>query len=176
MSDYKVDTSNKQPKELVDKLVDVMRTTKVVKGGRIFGFTALVVIGDGSGRVGFGIGKSREVPTAIQKATEQGRASMKHYNMHGTTLQHEIIGRHGSTKVWMKPASDGTGIIAGSAMRAIFEVMGVENILAKCVGRSSNKFNVVQATFAALNSMVDPRATAAKRGKTVRGIYEVEND
>ena len=101
MADYKVEANNKPANELSDKLGDVMRTTKVVKGGRIFGFTALVVIGDGNGRVGFGIGKSREVPSAIQKATEQARGSMKHYNMHGTTLQHEIIGRHGSTKVWM---------------------------------------------------------------------------
>jgi small subunit ribosomal protein S5 len=174
MSDYK-DKKNDQGNELADKLVDVMRTTKVVKGGRIFGFTALVVIGDGAGRVGFGIGKSREVPAAIQKATDNARTNMKHYNLHGTTLQHEIVGRHGSTKVWMKPASDGTGIIAGSAMRAIFEVMGVENILAKCVGRSSNKFNVVQATISALDSMVDPRSIAAKRGKSVRGIYGVKN-
>ena len=159
--------------ELIEKLVTVVRTSKVVKGGRIFGFTGLVVIGDGKGRVGYGMGKSREVPSAIQKATEQARRNMQRFILAaGGTVEHEIIGRHGATRVWMQPASEGTGVIAGSAMRAVFEVMGIENILAKCISSSTNPFNVVRATFDALIRMNTPQQVAAKRGKTMSEIRE----
>ena len=151
------------------------RTAKVVKGGRIFGFSVTVVVGDGKGKVGFGHGKAREVPIAIQKATENARRNMVKIPLHNATIQHEIIGRHGAAKVWMKPASEGTGIIAGSAMRAVFEVMGVENILSKCIG-STNPANVVRATLNGLTSMMTPQGVAAKRGKTIKQILGVEDE
>lgn len=154
-----------------EKLVNVRRTAKVVKGGRVFGFSALVVAGDGDGKVGFGIGKAREVPIAIQKATENARRSMVQIHLAGNTLQHPVIDRHISSKVIMLPASEGTGIIAGNAMRAVFEVMGIENVLGKCIG-STNPINVVQATIKALQTMATPESTAAKRGKTVAEIME----
>lgn len=152
-----------------EKLVAMNRTAKVVKGGRVFGFSALIVVGDGNGKVGFGLGKAKEVPVAIQKATEKAKRNMVHIKLHRDTLQHELIGRHGAVKVWMKPASDGTGIIAGSAMRAIFEVMGVKNILSKCVG-SGRPINIVRATISGLVNMQTPKKVAAKRGKTVAEI------
>src|SRR5579871_5150536 len=152
-----------------EKLVAVNRTAKVVKGGRIFGFSALVVVGDGHGKLGFGRGKSREVPLAIQKAMENARRNMVKVELNGTTLQHAVVARHGASKVLMKPASEGTGIIAGNAMRAVFEVLGVKNVLAKCIG-SSNPVNVVRATINGLTSMVSPEAIAEKRGKTVSEI------
>lgn len=154
-----------------EKLVNVLRTAKVVKGGRVFGFSALIVVGDGNGKVGFGRGKAREVPAAIKKATENARQNMIQIDLAGTTLQHPIKARHGASKVVMLPASDGTGIIAGNAMRAIFEVMGVENILAKTIG-SSNPVNVIRATIKGLQSMNSPKMIAAKRGKTVKEITE----
>jgi small subunit ribosomal protein S5 len=168
MSSFDAETRDDGIKE---KLVNVSRTAKVVKGGRIFGFSALVVVGDGKGKLGFGRGKSREVPLAIQKAMENARRNMTQIDLNGTTLQHVIIGIHGASKVFMKPASDGTGIIAGSAMRAIFEVMGVTDVLAKCIG-SSNPVNVVRATIKGLQSMSSPSAVAEKRGKTVKEIIE----
>src|SRR5262245_59614450 len=119
---------------LQEKLVNVNRTTKVEKGGRRFGFAALVVVGNGKGKFGFGTGKSREVPSAIQKAMESTRRNMVQIELNGTTIQHDVIARHGASKVFMRPASEGTGIIAGNAMRAVFEVMGVTNIMAKCIG------------------------------------------
>lgn len=165
--------SNMNPRpegdDLLEKLVAVNRVAKVVKGGRQFGFSALTVVGDGNGKVGFGTGKAREVPIAIQKAMESARKSMVDVKLKGTTLQHPIIGRHGAAKVYMQPASEGTGIIAGGAMRAVFEMVGVQNVLAKCIG-TNNPINVVRATMNGLKQMADPEYIAAKRGKTVEEI------
>jgi small subunit ribosomal protein S5 len=155
--------------DLLEKLVAVNRVAKVVKGGRQFGFAALTVVGDGKGRVGFGRGKAREVPVAIQKAMESARKNMIEVRLNGTTLQYPLQGRHGAAKVFMQPASDGTGIIAGGAMRAVFEVLGVQNVLAKCIG-TNNPINVVRATVQGLRAMNDPETIAAKRGKTVEQI------
>lgn len=155
--------------ELLEKLVAVNRVAKVVKGGRQFGFSALTVVGDGKGRVGYGTGKAREVPVAIQKAMEGARKNMIEVKLKGTTLQYPMVGRHGAARVFMKPASDGTGIIAGGAMRAVFEVLGVQNVLAKCIG-TNNPINVVQATIEGLRSMLNAEDVAAKRGKTVEEI------
>jgi small subunit ribosomal protein S5 len=155
--------------EFIDKLVKVYRTSKVVKGGRVFSFSAVVVCGNGKGKMGLGRGKAHEVSIAIQKATECARRSMFDLELNGSTLFHATIGRHGATKVFMKPASDGTGIIAGSAMRAVFEVIGVENVLTKCMA-STNPYNVVLATISGLKNMQTPRSVAAKRGKTVEEI------
>lgn len=152
-----------------EKLVQVNRVAKVVKGGRIFAFTALTVVGDGNGKVGFGSGKAREVPVAIQKALEAARRNMVKVDLNGTTLQHPINAHHGASKVYLQPASDGTGIIAGGAMRAVLEVAGVQNVLAKCYG-STNPMNVVRATVKGLASMKSPEDVAAKRGKTVEEI------
>lgn len=155
--------------ELQEKLVQVNRVAKVVKGGRIFGFTALTVVGDGEGRVGFGRGKAREVPIAIQKAMDAARKNMVDVPLNGTTLQYPINAVHGGSKVYMQPASEGTGIIAGGAMRAVLEVAGVQNVLAKCYG-STNPVNVVRATINGLKAMQSPDAVAAKRGKSVEDI------
>ena len=155
--------------DLLEKLIAVNRVAKVVKGGRQFGFSALTVVGDGQGRVGFGTGKAREVPIAIQKAMQGARKNMVNIKLKGTSVQHPIVGRHGAAKVYMQPASDGTGIIAGGAMRAVFEVLGVQNVLAKCIG-TNNPINVVRATLNGLQSMADPEYVAAKRGKTVEEI------
>lgn len=152
-----------------EKLVQVNRVAKVVKGGRIFAFTALTVVGDGNGKVGFGSGKAREVPVAIQKALEAARRNMVKVDLNGTTLQHPISANHGASRVYLQPASDGTGIIAGGAMRAVLEVAGVQNVLAKCYG-STNPMNVVRATVKGLASMKSPEDVAAKRGKTVEEI------
>ncbi|HDK37883.1 MAG TPA: 30S ribosomal protein S5 [Thiolapillus brandeum] len=153
----------------MEKLVAVNRVAKVVKGGRQFGFSALVVVGDGDGKVGFGMGKAKEVPVAIQKAMESARRNMKNIKLADGTLQYPVIGRHGAAKVYMQPASEGTGIIAGGAMRAICEAAGVHNVLAKCIG-SNNPINVVRATMNGLADMVSPEDVAAKRGKTVEDI------
>jgi len=155
--------------ELLEKLVAVNRVAKVVKGGRQFGFTALTVVGDGKGRVGFGTGKAREVPVAIQKAMESARKNMIEVKLKGTTLQYPLNGRHGAAKVFMQPASEGTGIIAGGAMRAVLEVAGVQNVLAKCIG-TNNAMNVVRATINGLANMTDAQSVAAKRGKSVEEI------
>jgi small subunit ribosomal protein S5 len=155
--------------ELQEKLVQVNRVAMVVKGGRIFGFTALTVVGDGAGRVGFGRGKAREVPVAIQKAMDAARKNMINVPLSGNTLQYPINSRHGGSKVYMQPASDGTGIIAGGAMRAVLEVAGVQNVLAKCYG-STNPVNVVRATINGLKAMQSPEGVAAKRGKSVEDI------
>src|SRR5512147_3002801 len=154
---------------LLEKLVAVNRVAKVVKGGRQFGFTALTVVGDGDGRIGFGYGKAREVPVAIQKAMDAARKNMKTIYIKDSTLQYPINARHGAAKVYMQPASEGTGIIAGGAMRAVFEVMGVTNVLAKCIG-SGSPYNVVRATLQGLKSMNTPSEVAAKRGKSVEEI------
>ena len=162
----------KQPQNdegLIEKLVQVNRVAKVVKGGRIFGFTALTVVGDGKGKVGFGRGKAREVPVAIQKAMESARRNMIQVDLNGDTLQYPVKARHGASKVYMQPASQGTGVIAGGAMRAVLEVAGVHNVLAKCYG-STNPVNVVYATFKGLRDMRSPDGVAAKRGLSVEEI------
>jgi small subunit ribosomal protein S5 len=160
---------NQAGDDLIEKLVTVNRVAKVVKGGRQFGFTALTVVGDGQGRVGFGYGKAREVPIAIQKAMQSARKNMISVNLNHDTLQYAIKGRHGATRVYMQPASDGTGVIAGGAMRAVFEAAGVRNVLAKSYG-SRNPINVVRATINALANIHSPQAIAAKRGKKVKEI------
>jgi small subunit ribosomal protein S5 len=152
-----------------EKLVSVSRTAKVVKGGRVFGFAALVVIGDGKGKVGYGRGKAREVPIAIQKAMDQAKKNITYIPLAGKTIHHEITSHYGASKIFMKPASDGTGIIAGGAMRAVLEVLGVQNILAKNI-RSTNPSNIVRATIGALSKIGTPDYIAAKRGKTVKEI------
>jgi len=156
---------------LLEKLVTVNRVAKVVKGGRQFGFTALTVVGDGEGRVGYGYGKAREVPAAIQKAMESARKNMISVALKEGTLQYPLSARHGAAKVYMQPASEGTGIIAGGAMRAVFEVVGVHNVLAKCIG-SSNPMNVLRATIRGLEQMTSPEEVASKRGKTIKEILE----
>ena len=158
-----------QANDLQEKLIAVNRVSKTVKGGRIMSFTALTVVGDGNGRVGFGYGKAREVPAAIQKALEAAKRNMITVDLAGTTLQHPITASHGASRVYMQPASEGTGVIAGGAMRAVLEVAGVQNVLAKCYG-STNANNVVHATFKGLASMSSPEQVAAKRGKTVEEI------
>ena len=155
--------------DLQERLVQVNRVAKGVKGGRIFGFTALTVVGDGNGRVGFGRGKAREVPAAIQKAMESARRNMINVDLDGTTIQYPIKARHGASKVYMQPASEGTGVIAGGAMRAVLEMAGVHNVLAKCYG-STNPVNVVRATINGLKAMKSPEEIAAKRGKSVEDI------
>jgi len=151
---------------LQEKLVAVRRVAKVVKGGRQFGFTALTVVGDGNGRVGYGLCKAREVPVAIQKSMEQARKNMQKISLNGDTLHYAIASSTGAAKVFMQPASEGTGIIAGGAMRAVFEVVGVHNVLAKCIG-TNNPINVVRATIKGLTDIRDPKLLAAKRGKSI---------
>lgn len=158
-----------QEEGLVEKLVQVNRVAKVVQGGRVFGFTALSVVGDGNGRVGFGRGKAREVPLAIQKSMQAARQNMVEVDLNGSTIWYAITGRHGASKVYMQPASEGTGIIAGGTMRALLEAAGVHNVLAKCYG-STNPVNVIQATYNALTSIRSPETVARKRGKTVEEI------
>ena len=150
--------------DYIEKLVAVNRVAKVVKGGRQFGFTALTVVGDGHGRVGYGYGKAKEVPVAIQKAMEKAKKNMITVAIKKGTLQHSVTHSHGSAKVYMQPAGEGTGVIAGGAMRAVFEATGVHNVLAKSIG-STNPINVVKATIAGLESMFYPAYIAAKRGK-----------
>jgi small subunit ribosomal protein S5 len=164
---------SKSGDDLLEKLVDVNRVAKVVKGGRQFGFTALTVVGDGKGMVGMGRGKAREVPVAIQKAMEEARRNMRKVSLNGGTLQYPINGRHGAAKVFMKPASGGTGIIAGGPMRAVFEVVGVRDVLAKSNG-TTNPINVVRATLEGLFSMQSADDVAARRGKTVEDISEAK--
>jgi len=160
---------NQAGDDFIEKLVTVNRVAKVVKGGRQFGFTALTVVGDGQGKVGFGYGKAREVPIAIQKAMQAARRDMITLNLNNDTLQYAKKGRHGATLVYMQPASEGTGVIAGGAMRAVFEAAGVRNVLAKSYG-SRNPINVVRATIKGLSEIHSPQAIAAKRGKKVKEI------
>ena len=155
--------------EFQEKLVAVNRVAKVVKGGRQFGFTALTVVGDGNGRVGFGYGKARELPLAIQKAMQAARKNLHNVALKRDTIQYVLRGEHGATRVFMQPASEGTGVIAGGAMRAVLECAGVRNVLAKSYG-SRNPINVVRATMNALAGMRSPAQIAAKRGKTVEEI------
>ncbi len=154
---------------MIEKMISVNRVTKVVKGGRIMGFAALTVVGDGDGRVAMGKGKSKEVPVAVQKAMEEARRNLVNINLKDGTLHHTVIGRHGAAKVLMQPASEGTGIIAGGAMRAVFEAVGVRDVLAKCIG-SSNPYNVIRATLNGLQALNTPAEVAAKRGKSVEEV------
>ncbi|MDE0982506.1 MAG: 30S ribosomal protein S5 [Gammaproteobacteria bacterium] len=163
------DQPDKNEEGMQEKLIQVNRVAKVVKGGRIFGFTALTAVGDGNGRIGFGRGKAREVPLAIQKAMEAARRNMITVSLDGHTLQYPIKAKHGASKVYMQPASEGTGVIAGGAMRAVLELAGVQNVLAKCYG-STNPVNVVRATFNGLRDMRSPEDIAGKRGKSVEEI------
>ena len=158
-----------QQDALEEKLVQVNRVAKVVKGGRIFGFTALCVVGDGKGKVGFGRGKAKEVPIAIQKAMENARRNMIDVSLNALTLWYPVKAKHGAAKVYMQPAAEGTGIIAGGAMRAVLELVGVQNVLAKCYG-STNPVNVVRATINALSSMESPEEVALRRGKKTAEI------
>jgi small subunit ribosomal protein S5 len=157
--------------ELIERLVSINRVAKVVKGGRRFGFAAIVVVGDGKGRAGYGTGKAREVPEAIRKATEAAKRGMIRIPLReGRTLHHDGNGRFGSGKVVVRSAKPGTGVIAGGPMRAVFESLGLQDVVAKSVG-SSNPHNMIKATFDALTSMVSPRAVAAKRGKKVADLF-----
>lgn len=158
-----------QDNEFLEKLVAVNRVTKVVKGGRQFAFAALVVVGDGNGRVGFGYGKAKEVPIAVQKAMDQAKKSLVKISLHKDTLQHAVVGTHGAARVFMQPASEGTGIIAGGAMRAVFEVLGVKDVLAKCMG-TRNPGNVIRATINGLQSMNTAADVAAKRSKSIEEV------
>ena len=165
----KVAQADERDDGLREKMIAVNRVTKVVKGGRILGFAALTVVGDGDGRVGMGKGKSREVPVAVQKAMESARRHMDKVPLRNGTIHHTVVGRHGAAVVFMSPAADGTGIIAGGPMRAVFEVLGIRNIVAKSHG-SSNPYNMVRATLNALSSLSTPSEIAAKRGKSVEEI------
>lgn len=169
MKQENLNNAGQQQDALEEKLVQVNRVAKVVKGGRIFGFTALTVVGDGNGKVGFGRGKAKEVPIAIQKAMENARRSMVDVELNNTTIWYPIKAKHNSANVYMQPASEGTGIIAGGAMRAVLEVSGVQNVLSKCYG-STNPINVVRATINALTEMNSPESVAAKRGLSVSQI------
>jgi small subunit ribosomal protein S5 len=165
----RVERKDQPADEFTEKLVAVNRTAKVVKGGRQFGFTALTVVGDGGGRVGFGFGKAREVPVVISKAMAHARKNLVNVSLKKDTLHYAVRGAHGATRVLMQPASDGTGVIAGGAMRAVLECVGVRNVLAKSYG-SRNPINVVRATINALSSVRSPDEIAAKRGKSVEEI------
>jgi small subunit ribosomal protein S5 len=154
---------------LREKMIAVNRVTKVVKGGRILGFAALTVVGDGDGRIGMGKGKSKEVPVAVQKAMDEARRKMIKVPLRQGTLQHSVIGEHGASRVLISPAKEGTGVIAGGPMRAIFDVMGVTNVVAKSLG-STNPYNMVRATINGLSKMSTPAEIAAKRGKSIEEI------
>ncbi len=160
---------------LKEQLINVRRVAKVVKGGRIFGFSALTVVGDGDGRVGIGRGKAREVPVAVQKAMEDAKRNMFRVNMNGKTIQYPIVGRHGAARVIMRPAGDGTGIIAGGTMRAVLEAVGIENILTKVIG-TTNPINVTRATIDGLSQLKGKKYIAAKRGKKVKELFDVPEE
>jgi len=164
------DREDRGDSEIIEKLVSINRVAKVVKGGRRFGFAAVVVVGDGKGRGGYGTGKAREVPEAIRKATDQAKRSMVRVPLReGRTLHHDVHGRYGAGKVVLRAAQAGTGIIAGGPMRAIFETIGLQDVVGKSIG-SSNPHNMIKATFAALANLMSPRAVAAKRSKKVGDI------
>lgn len=160
---------------LREKMISVNRVTKVVKGGRILGFAALTVVGDGDGRVGMGKGKSKEVPVAVQKGLEEARRKMAKYPLKNGTIQHPVVGRHGASTVFLQPAPQGTGVKAGGAMRAVFDVVGIHNVSAKAFG-STNPYNVVRATINALANLRTPSDIAAKRGKSVEDILGANDE
>ena len=162
--------TQKQMDDLIEKLVAVNRVAKVVKGGRQFGFTAITVVGNGKGKIGMGYGKAKEVPLAIQKAMQAARKNLHQVALNKETIYYEVNGKHGASKVYMQPAADGTGIIAGGAMRAVFECVGIRNILAKSYG-SRNPINLVRATINALDSMRSPQRVAKRRGIHVQKIF-----
>ncbi|MCY4324836.1 MAG: 30S ribosomal protein S5 [Betaproteobacteria bacterium] len=162
-------SDQRDQRELREITVAVNRVTKVVKGGRILGFSALVVVGNGEGKIGFGKGKAREVPAAVKKAAEEARRSMVTVKLSNATIYHAVYGRHGAAKVYLQPASRGTGRIAGGPMRAVLEVCGIENVLAKCIG-SSNPHNLVRATINALQAVRSPAEIASRRGKPIAEI------
>ena len=171
MAKFQAKSANDAPDDgLKEKMIAVNRVTKVVKGGRILGFAALTVVGDGDGRVGMGKGKSKEVPAAVQKAMEEARRNMTKVSLKNGTLHHNVFGHHGAANVMMAPAPKGTGIIAGGPMRAVFEVMGITDIVAKSHG-SSNPYNMVRATMDALKNSTTASDIAAKRGKSVEEIF-----
>ena len=171
MAKFQARTQGDGPEDgLREKMIAVNRVTKVVKGGRILGFAALTVVGDGDGRVGMGKGKSKEVPAAVQKAMEEARRNMIKVSLKDGTIHHGVTGHHGAAKVMMAPAPRGTGIIAGGPMRAVFEVLGITDIVAKSHG-TSNPYNMVRATLDALNNCTTPAEVAAKRGKSVEEIF-----
>ena len=171
MAKFQAKSANDAPDDgLKEKMIAINRVTKVVKGGRILGFAALTVVGDGDGRVGMGKGKSKEVPVAVTKAMEQARRGMLKANLKNGTIHHRVYGSHGAANVMMSPAPKGTGIIAGGPMRAVFEVMGITDIVAKSHG-STNPYNMVRATLDALKNSTTPAEVAAKRGKSVEEIF-----
>jgi small subunit ribosomal protein S5 len=171
MAKFQAKPQNDGPEDgLREKMIAVNRVTKVVKGGRILGFAALTVVGDGDGRVGMGKGKSKEVPVAVQKGMEEARRNMSKVSLKSGTIHHTVFGRHGAARVMMSPAPKGTGIIAGGPMRAVFEVMGITDIVAKSHG-STNPYNMVRATFDALANCSTPSEVAAKRGKSVEELF-----
>ncbi len=166
-----VDRKKEEGDGLLERLVSVNRVSKVVKGGRQFSFTALTVVGDGNGKIGFGYGKAKEVPIAIQKAMDKARKNIIQVDLKEGTLWHPIKAKHSGSKVYMQPASDGTGVIAGGAMRAVFDVVGVHNVLAKSQG-SNNPQNLVRATINGLKNITSPESVAARRGKTVEEVMQ----
>ena len=171
MAKFQAKSANDAPDDgLKEKMIAVNRVTKVVKGGRILGFAALTVVGDGDGRVGMGKGKSKEVPAAVQKAMEEARRNLTKITLKNGSIHHKVMGQHGAAAVMMAPAPKGTGIIAGGPMRAVFEVMGITDIVAKSHG-STNPYNMVRATLNALSHATTPAEIAAKRGKSVEEIF-----
>lgn len=160
---------------LREKMISVNRVTKVVKGGRILGFAALTVVGDGDGSVGMGKGKAKEVPSAVQKAMDEARRKLSKVSLKNGTVPHTVVGKHGATVVFMQPAPEGTGIIAGGPMRAVFEVVGVTNVTAKCHG-STNPYNIVRATLDGLSKLTTVAEIAAKRGKSVEEILGARDE
>lgn len=161
-----------QESNYVERLISIRRVSKTVKGGRLMGFAALTVVGDGAGSIGVGTGKAREVPVAVQKAMDSAKRNMVKINLKNDSLHYSVTAKHGSAAVMMRPASKGSGIIAGGTMRAIFEAAGVEDVLAKVVGRTTNPTNVARATVKGLQSMDGPEDIAAKRGKSVSEIFD----
>ena len=166
----KMAASDKPDDGLKEKMIAVNRVSKTVKGGRVMSFAALTVVGDGDGSIGMGKGKAKEVPAAVQKAMDEARRNIQKISLKNGTIQHKVVGKHGAASVMLLPAREGTGVIAGGAMRAVFDVLGVRNVVAKSHG-SSNPYNIVRATLAGLAAMSTPSEIASKRGKTIEEIF-----